>query len=313
MSANVETMFYAGERGKPWHGLGVEVKEAQTSAEAIKVAGLDWVVEPKPMFLEDGTPIPNYVANTRNTDGKILGVVTDKYKIVQNKDAFDFTDNLIGGDVRYETAGALLSGRVWLLARMPDKKILDDDFENYVCFTNSHDGKGAIKVCVTNVRVVCNNTLNLALNTAKRCWSTKHMGNMDAKLAEAQHTLKLNDEYMNAFAADADRMAHTKFDIDEIEKVLNEMFPTTADLSERQVTNNRTTKEAIYYCYNMQDIAKYLGTQYGFINAVADFADHGMPKRFTKNYAENNFERVIDGHIILDKAYALSNELVAMR
>ena len=188
-----------------------------------------------------------------------------------------------------------------------------NDFENYVCFTNSHDGKGAIKVCVTNVRVVCNNTLNLALNTAKRCWSTKHMGNMDAKLAEAQHTLKLNDEYMNAFASDADRMAHTKFDVDEIEKVLNEMFPTTADLSERQVTNNRTTKEAIYYCYNMQDIAKYLGTQYGFINAVADFADHGMPKRFTKNYAENNFERVIDGHIILDKAYAISNELVSMR
>lgn len=310
MAAEVETMFYAG-REKPWHGLGTQVDEAPTSAEAIRLAGLDWKVNPQKIYLADGTEVPNFVANTRDTDNSVFGVVTDKYKIVQNSEAFDFTDALIGEGVKYETAGSLFGGRkIWLLAKTEDRKVLDDAFENYIVFTNAHDGKGAIRVAITNVRVVCNNTLNVALNSAKRSWSTKHMGDIQAKLKEAQRTLELSSAYLDAFAKDADRMAHTEFGVDKIEKVLNELFPTTADLSERQLNNNRATREAIYYCYNMADIAKYLGTQYGFINAVADFADHATPNRLTKNYAENNFDRIIDGHAILDKCYDLSNALV---
>ena len=307
MSADLESMFYAG-RQKPWHGLGTQVSEALTSADAIRMAGLDWVVEPKRMYLADGTEIKDFVANTRNVDNAVFGVVTEKYKIVQNKDAFDFTDSLVGGDVRYETAGSLFGGRkIWLLARMPNKKVLDEDFENYVCFTNSHDGRGAIRVCCTNVRVVCNNTLNIALNTAKRSWSTKHMGNMEEKLAEAQHTLQLSNQYLDEFAVEADRLAHTRISDDEVQKVLNEMFPTTADMSERQLNTNKKAKDNFMVCYYMPDIEKYHGTKYGIINAMADFADHVAPARMTKTYAEANFDRVVNGHILLDKCYSLVN------
>lgn len=307
MSAELESMFYAG-RQKPWHGLGTQVSEALTSADAIRMAGLDWVVEPKRMYLADGTEIKDFVANTRNVDNAVFGVVTEKYKIVQNKDAFDFTDSLVGGDVRYETAGSLFGGRkIWLLARMPNKKVLDEDFENYVCFTNSHDGRGAIRVCCTNVRVVCNNTLNIALNTAKRSWSTKHMGNMEEKLAEAQHTLQLSNQYLDEFAVEADRLAHTRMSDDEVQKVLNEMFPTTADMSERQLNTNKKAKDNFMVCYYMPDIEKYHGTKYGIINAMADFADHVAPARMTKTYAEANFDRVVNGHILLDKCYSLVN------
>lgn len=307
MSADLESMFYAG-RQKPWHGLGTQVSEALTSADAIRIAGLDWVVEPKRMYLADGTEIKDFVANTRNVDNAVFGVVTEKYKIVQNKDAFDFTDSLVGGDVRYETAGSLFGGRkIWLLARMPNKKVLDEDFENYVCFTNSHDGRGAIRVCCTNVRVVCNNTLNIALNTAKRSWSTKHMGNMEEKLAEAQHTLQLSNQYLDEFAVEADRLAHTRISDDEVQKVLNEMFPTTADMSERQLNTNKKAKDNFMVCYYMPDIEKYHGTKYGIINAMADFADHVAPARMTKTYAEANFDRVVNGHILLDKCYSLVN------
>lgn len=307
MSADLESMFYAG-RQKPWHGLGTQVSEALTSADAIRIAGLDWVVEPKRMYLADGTEIKDFVANTRNVDNAVFGVVTEKYKIVQNKDAFDFTDSLVGDDVRYETAGSLFGGRkIWLLARMPNKKVLDEDFENYVCFTNSHDGRGAIRVCCTNVRVVCNNTLNIALNTAKRSWSTKHMGNMEEKLAEAQHTLQLSNQYLDEFAVEADRLAHTRISDDEVQKVLNEMFPTTADMSERQLNTNKKAKDNFMVCYYMPDIEKYHGTKYGIINAMADFADHVAPARMTKTYAEANFDRVVNGHILLDKCYSLVN------
>ena len=101
MAANVETMFYVRE--KPWHGLGTMVQEAPTSADALHLAGLDWMVEARDMWLNGGyEPIPGYKANVRSSDNKVLGVVSDKYRIVQNADAFAFTDALIGGDVRYK-------------------------------------------------------------------------------------------------------------------------------------------------------------------------------------------------------------------
>ena len=91
MSHAVESMFYT-EREKPWHGLGTAVPDVLCSAEALEKAGLDWNVEARPIFTDNGIVIPNYKANTRDIDNKVLGIVHDRYKIVQNKDAFSFTD-----------------------------------------------------------------------------------------------------------------------------------------------------------------------------------------------------------------------------
>ena len=126
MPANVETMFYVRE--KPWHGLGTEVKEAPTSADALIYAGLDWKVIQKNVYAADGTLISGYKVNTRSTDNATLGIVSDRYKIVQNEDAFKFTDDLLGAGVAYETAGALQGGRkVWMLARMHHRYIIAGD------------------------------------------------------------------------------------------------------------------------------------------------------------------------------------------
>jgi len=105
MPANVESLFYAG-REVPWHGLGKAVSEAPTSADAIRLAGLDWTVSPQDVYT-DGRKISGYKANVRDSDGNVLGIVSDKYRIVQNTDAFDFTDALLQNDdgVFYETAG----------------------------------------------------------------------------------------------------------------------------------------------------------------------------------------------------------------
>lgn len=144
MSANVETMMYV--RNKPWHGLGTEVPEAPTSADALRFAGLDWAVRQEPVYNSRGGIIPGYKSNVRDTDGSVLGIVGDRYKVVQNVDAFNFTDDLIGGDVRYETAGSLRDGKqIWLLAKMPERRVAGDAVEPYLCFTNSHDGSGGLR------------------------------------------------------------------------------------------------------------------------------------------------------------------------
>lgn len=166
MSANVETMFYVREA--PWHGLGVRVESALNSEDALEMSGLNWNVIQRPIMTSTYDPIPGYKANIRDTDDRVLGVVTDRYRVVQNAEAFAFTDALLGEGVKYETAGSLQNGRkIWLLAKLPNKYIIESDqIEPYLVFSSSHDGSGSIKVAMTPIRVVCQNTLNIALSTA---------------------------------------------------------------------------------------------------------------------------------------------------
>ena len=248
MSANVEDMFSVRE--VPWHGLGTIVKEAPTSHDAIRLAGLDWTVDSKPVFDEEGKEIEGFKANTRSSDNSILGIVSNKYKIIQNTEAFEFTDNLISDEVHYETAGSLRSGKtIWLLAKLPEKYIIGDKFDPYICFTNNHDGKGAVTVCMTPIRVVCNNTLNLALNSAKRSWSIGHLGDINGKLAEARQTLALADLYMDNLNKEANRLINVSVTDAELEAIFDELYPINIDDSNRKKTNIISMKENIFNKY----------------------------------------------------------------
>ena len=99
MAAKVENMFSVRE--KPWHGLGTIVMEAPTSADALRLAGLDWEVVQEPVYTEQNEMVKGYKANVRSSDRKVLGVVSDRYKVVQNTDEFSFTDEMLGKGVRY--------------------------------------------------------------------------------------------------------------------------------------------------------------------------------------------------------------------
>lgn len=306
MAAAVESLMYVRE--VPWHGLGKQLEYAPSSKEAIIAAELDWRVDSLPIYDAAGKEIPGFKANTRDKDGKVLGIVGKKYTIVQNADAFDFTDSLIDEGMVYETAGSLLGGRkIWLLGKMPEQKILDDAVEPYVCFVNSHDGTGAVKVCMVNVRVVCNNTLNLALKTAKRTWSTTHVGNMDQKLTEARETLGLIEEYNNALAAEAEILATKKISDLEINKIFDTVYPIDPEVdSKRKIENVAAIKGGLMRCYDAPDIANFKGTVWGLMNAVSDYISHSTPNRVTDTYRENNFGRIITGHPIFDQFYRLA-------
>lgn len=305
MSANVETMLYVRE--KPWHGLGTMVQEAPTSEDALRLAGLDWEVQQQDVVLESGLLVPGYKVNVRDTDQSVLGIVSDRYRVVQNRDAFAFTDNLIGGEVRYETAGSLSGGKkVWMLARMPETTVAGDDTEIYMCFSNSHDGSGAIRVCMTPIRVVCNNTLNLALRSAKRSWSVRHTGSIERKLHEARMCLEMGEEYMYHLDAYAQELANTTVTDEEIRRILTELFPLDeAKASKRERENVRKLKDEYMVCWFAPDIAKFRNTAWGAINAMSDMITHNAPRRQTANYWENNWGRIMNGHAMLDKMTSL--------
>lgn len=305
MAHEVETMMSV--RLKPWHyemtkDVTKIIQIAPNSHQALVAAGLDWTVESKPIYDAHGNIIKGFKANTRSSDSKVLGIVSDRYKIVQNVDAFQFTDNLIGGDVRYETAGSLLGGqKVWMLAKMPEKKIAGDDVETYVCFTNSHDGKGSVKAIVTPIRVVCQNTMNIALSRAQRSWSIRHQGNIENKIAEAREVLELTDIYMEELAKQAERWANVTINEDAFQKILNKIFPVKEDDTDRKKNNVQKQKDDFTLCYFAPDLVKFQKSAWGVINAATDYVAHSEPARMTQNYHANNWNRIMEGHPIVDK------------
>jgi phage/plasmid-like protein (TIGR03299 family) len=311
MSADVETMFYV--RQAPWHGLGIKVDEALSSKRALELSGLNWNVIQKPICTIDNIPIPNYKANIRESDNSILGVVTNRYKIVQNKEAFSFTDSLIGEGCKYETAGSLQNGKkVWMLAILPDKyKILDDDIMPYIVFSNCHDGTGAIKVAMTPIRVVCNNTLNLALSNAKRIWSVIHTGDINAKLNEAVKTLFLAKNYMKNLDYEAHYLSRKTISDKKALEFIKELLPLPDAVSKNQEKNINMLRDDMKLRYfDAPDLIDLPKTPWRFINAVSDFATHIEPLRKTKNYRGNLFSKTIDGNPIIDKAYELIKEVI---
>lgn len=306
MAANVETMFYT--RQKPWHGLGTKVEEAPTSSDALRLAGLDWQVIQEPIYTDTGERISGYKANVRDSDRKVLGVVTDRYKIIQNQEAFAFTDSLLGEGVRYETAGALQEGKkVWLLARLPREYIISGErISPYLVFSNTHDGSGAVKVALTPIRVVCNNTLNLALNTASRSWSMIHTGDIKNKVWEAKNTLFMAEEYMEELGKEFENLRKRKLSDQQVKEYIELLLPMEKNATAMQSKNIlklRNDMRSRYY--DAPDLKEVGNNAYRFINAVSDFATHAQPLRRTANYNENLFMRTMDGNPLIDKAYQL--------
>jgi len=306
MAANVESMFYVRET--PWHGLGTKVLEAPASKDALQLAGLDWRVLQEPIYTAMEELVDGYKANVRDSDRKVLGVVTDRYRVIQNDEAFAFTDELLGAGVKYETAGSLQGGRkVWLLAHMPHEYIISGErISPYLLFSNTHDGSGAIKVALTPIRVVCQNTLNLALANAKRSWSMIHTGDIKEKMQEARDTLFLAENYMDELGKEFEALRMKKLTDKQVMEYIEILLPIEDGSTPQQEKNMKRLREDMKIRYfdapDLQGVGK---NAYRFVNAVSDFATHAEPLRKTANYKENLFSRTVDGNPVIDKAYQI--------
>lgn len=309
MAANVESMF-SGNRVKPWHGLGTIVDGTLASDEAITAAGLDWEVKQAPSFIDvDGARInTGDIINYRTSDNAVLGTVRKTYKVIQNKEAFEFTDSLLESGVKYETAGSLNGGKtVFLLASIKESfKAVGDDIEPYLLFSNTHDGTSPVRVCMTNVRVVCQNTLNFALKNTKRSISLIHKGNMEGKIEEARKTLLYADQYNKEFVKDAERLALKKVSKEEVQSMLNKLFPIDEEgMTPRQVKNMVRIYDNFYNALKADDLGNFRYTAWGVMNAMSDMVYHAEPLRHTERMNERGMGFAINGSKILDDAYTI--------
>jgi phage/plasmid-like protein (TIGR03299 family) len=307
--------MFSGRGEAPWHGIGAVLDGVPASEEAIKAARLEWRVEQTPVYSANNwaAPIPGYLANVRSDTREVLGIVGEKYQVAQNKDVFAFADELIGTNkakCTYETAGSLFNGRrVFMLVNMPKGRIAGDEYCPYLCLSNAHDGTSSLQIFLTGIRVVCNNTLQAALHTAKRKISIRHLSGMETRKEEALKAMGAASKYFHDLEAFASELAGKKVSIG---KVLDRLFPASKAMSTQQVKSNREVKELIKALLQRKDdLQNFKGTAWGAYQAIADYRSNAEPKRRTTTYADNKMALFLDGDPVMKEAQDIILELAA--
>lgn len=298
-----QTYSFASAKEIPWHKLGQVVPNVMTSREAIELANLDFQVGKMKIFgqypeedrikLEKkGIEIYNNFATYRRDTGHPFGLVKGRYEVVQNSEAFDFFDAIVGeGKAIYETAGALGDGeKVFITAKLPYTFRIKgiDEIDNYILLTMTHDGSGAIEAMVTHIRVVCANTLAAALNSGRNKVKMKHTKNVHEKLQIAHKimgisstilekneqlfnelcNININDQQANLYFynlmlndGQLEQLAKQDYRVDYVDDSI---------ISTKTKNNINKLKE-----YNVigpgQDLSTTKGTLFGAYNAVAGY------------------------------------------
>lgn len=287
----MEKQTFASASSRPWQGIGTTVKTVMTVAQALLAGGLDWKVEKRNLFAGDSagkdsfpttSPIDGHFATVRSDNQSVLGVVGNRYNIVQNASAFDFFDSAIGeGAAAIDTVGSFGGGRkVFLLAKIPTVVEIapGDPIERYLLFTNSHDGSSCVRVLFTNMRIICQNTLNVAIKTAKRSVSIRHTAGAELKLKEAHLVLASENKYWERTSAAYRYLAKRDVNRRDVAEFVKAMFPGKLDAKSGEVKVSTITKkrrQAVVRAFETSPGADLAGTNaWGLFNGLTYWIDH---------------------------------------
>jgi phage/plasmid-like protein (TIGR03299 family) len=284
------SMAYFGE--KPWHGLGIQLDGPATAEEAIAAAGLNYEVQLVPMTTTGGQAVQQRKATVRSDNGAVLGVVGKSYVPIQNREAFEFLDNVVSdGQLRYHTAGALGHGeRIWMLAKLPGHiqvKRTDDITEKFLLLSNSHDGTSALRAFFTPIRVVCANTLSIAHQRGRsQGVSILHRGELRWKVQQAQAVLGLAHRFYEDVEVKVHWLASKSPTHEQVSGMFQSLFP---DPAEGERSKSKQTREELFRLYEEgrgQEMEGVGHTAWAAYNAVTEYVDHHRPTR-----ARNDVER----------------------
>lgn len=283
-----------------WNSVGYDVSKAQDLEQVLKASGLDYTVEMRPVFMNAGpvdmteamAAIPNRFVTVRTSDNHPYDVVSDKFEIVQNRDAFDFV-NFMGSDVRFVKAGETQSGMVYIIGALPEVNILGDAFTPFVLFRNGFNGKTKITACICPLRIVCQNQFNFSFQNVQNTITVRHVQNAEIKLEEAKQVLKMSADYMTKLNEEAEKYASWNMSEFEIRRVTDMLFPIPKDAKETmnpfKLKRLEEQKARFIAAHDADDNANFKGTAWGLINAYTDFITHEPAMGKTSTKVENKF------------------------
>ena len=291
-----QAAFYSA-REDAWHRLGTVTREAKQASEALAIAHLDWQVEKVPLFTESGLEVPGRFANVRKNpftgELEVLGVVGDRYEVVQNNDNCDFLDVVAGqsGSV-FETAGSLYNGRkVFVSMKAPKTMRIGghDEVEFYLLASNTHDGSAPFCLAATPIRVVCRNTERQAILSALSVYRIKHTGDIAGKVEDAQEALGVMWDFSGEFESWANSLYNQPFDEAQFRDfVENHVFPEPKDEESDLVRGRRQERQgSLIHLWKSSDTTEGIrGTKWGAYNAVTEWFDWNLPIRSEDRRAE---------------------------
>ena len=273
---NGRAEMFSGRGINPWHGLGTVVQGLLTSQAALEAAHLDWRVERRSVYVHaDGrdAEVGGYKAIVRDDTGAVLSVMKDTYHPIQNREAFEFFDAVVGeGQAVYDTAGALHGGkRVWIMARLPKALFIEgDELERNILLSTSHDGSSTMKMMQVTTRVVCQNTLTIALGSASNTVSILHRGNYKDRVAEAQRALKVSYGYFDQLGELIKSLAKAPFGATDMRRFTEALLPIDEGEKSPRTEKARGQIDDLF----RRGKGNRGKTKWDALNAVTEYVDH---------------------------------------
>ena len=268
--------------------IGTDITGLKTSTAVLDKAGLNYNVIKRPMYLKnDSGDLIDYQDKkftvVEGTD-KILGVVSSKYEVCQNRDAFSFID-YIGGDsvgFEYVKAGETRSGLVYIIAKIPNISLMGDSITPYIIFQNSHDGMNSVKATICPLRIVCQNQFNVSFKQSPNTVRIVHSAKMDSRMLAAREMMRDVAGYMETFEDTAQELATKHISYNDVIKLFNDIFEYKPEtMSNRQLQNFEDARNDFLACYNSDDNQNFKGTAWGVMNGAADYLTHHKSVRKT--------------------------------
>lgn len=285
------------DRTTTWHAIGKSVEECKDMEQVLKASGLDYEVVKEPVMAWPGEDhgespiwIPNRFVTMRDNDQHIYDVVSDKFEVIQNRDAFDFV-NYMGDELQFEKAGETANGMVYIIGKLPEVNILGDKFVPHVLFRNGFDGKTKITATICPLRLVCQNQFNFAFKNSCNTVAIRHVQNAQSKLEEARGILKLSADYMAELTSMAEHFAALKMTDAQLDRVVKFLFPIPED-TEINPFKRKTlmdARAAFKEAHEQEDNRNFRGTAWGLINAYTDMLTHKEPAGKREDRFEGKF------------------------
>lgn len=309
----------------PWHQLGTQAEGLMTSQEALEKAHLDWVVEKHPLrYIDEGGihTVPETYGVFRNDGDKLVPLtrngkaVGKVWKAWQNADAFSYIDDLFQSqDGKIEVCGALGNGeKVWVLARMPNNIVLGgvDTINQFLLITNTHDGTGSLVIMLTPIRVVCQNTLNMALQQGSDyIWRVRHTGKKDDHLAAIAGVFAMANTAFYAWGEQAAQLLDIEMTVDEAKAYFVDSLGLATD-EDGRVSTHKTTQRTMnklmtLLAGNNNKLGDMEGTAWAAYNALTEYIDHHATELRNGDKSIKRMESALFGPLARKKQAAWKN------
>jgi phage/plasmid-like protein (TIGR03299 family) len=306
---------------EPWHGLGQKLDGPATAEEAIRAANLGWNVIKQPVYA-GGEDIAYRIRNKfavvpedrwGDEDCPIFGIVGADYTPLQNRSAFQFFDPIVGeGAAVYHTVGALGDGkRIWILAKLPGSiRVADQDItDKYLLLSNSHDGESSVQIKFTPVRVVCSNTLTMALSRGPTIRAA-HTRDLSERMRNARQALKVIKSHYQEIEDTFKAMAGVKMTPLSLIEYLKAVIPDPKTTEKRRLiraTHQRERAAHLFTTGRGNDLRGVSGTLWAAYNGVAELVDHDGTRRAPEDHLESIWFG--DGYLLKARAYEVAKTL----